>query len=138
MSGLKPERSWAIKRRSSRVTIDIPVEVYGQGSDGRVFHEETRTVAVNAHGALVLLAAGVGLKQKTLLLHKKTRDEIECRVTYRKETEKGPAEVAIEFTNPAPTFWGIAFPPEDWNRAERKQPASLPPNRRSSEETNRK
>ena len=130
--------SWANIRRSSRATIDIPVEVYGQGSDGKVFHEETRTLVVNAYGALVLLAAGISLKQAVLLVNKKTRNEIECRVAYRKEIEKGPAEVGIEFVNPSPRFWGIAFPPEDWNRAQRKQPVSLSPNRRSSEETNRK
>src|SRR5713226_9190938 len=117
---------WTTPRRSSRVTIDIPVEVYGQGSDGTVFREETRTTIVNAHGALVLLTTQVGLEQKLLLVHKKNRNEVQCRVAYRKETQKGPAEVGMEFLNPSPGFWRITFPPEDWNRAERKRPVSSP------------
>jgi hypothetical protein len=27
----------------------------------------------------------------------------------------GKTEVGIEFLEPAPRFWHIAFPPEDWN-----------------------
>jgi len=118
--------AWASKRRSSRVAMDIPVEVYGQSPDGKVFHEETCTLVVNAHGALISLVTEIGLQQMVLLVHKKTRNEIECRVAYRKEIEKGRAEVSIEFVSPSPRFWGIAFPPEDWSRAERKQPAPLP------------
>ncbi len=117
---------WATPRRSSRVTIDIPVEVYGQGADGTVFREETRTQVVNAHGALLLLKTEVGLKQMLLLVHKKTRNEIRCRVAYRKEIRKGRAEVGMEFLDPSPGFWGIGFPPEDWNRAERKRPVWPP------------
>ncbi len=118
--------SGATPRRSSRVTIDIPVEVYGQGSDGKVFHEETRTRVVNAHGALLLLKTEVGLKQVVLLVNKKSHKEIQCRVAYRKEIRKERAEVGMEFLDPSPGFWGIGFPPEDWNRAERKRPVSPP------------
>ena len=114
--------SWSTKRRSARVTIDIPVEVYGQWSDGRVFHEETRTLVVNAHGALVHLATEVNLKQMVLLVHKKTGNEVQCRVAYRKEIENGRAEVGIEFVSPTPRFWGIAFPPDDWKSSERNRP----------------
>ena len=117
--------SLSTMRRSSRVAIDIPVEVYGQSLDGKIFHEETRTLVANAHGVLISLATEIGLQQTLLLVHKKTRKEIECRVTYRKETEKGRAEVGIEFVSPSPRFWRIAFPPEDWSWAERKQPAPL-------------
>ncbi len=119
------QASRAAKRRSTRVTIDIPVEVYGQGPDGSIFHEESWTLLVNAHGALVTLATPVALEQMVLLVHEKTRNEMECRVAYRKEIEKGRAEVAVEFVTPSPRFWGIAFPPDDWNRAERKRPVSI-------------
>ena len=118
--------AWAGKRRSSRVVIDIPVEVYGQSPDGKVFHEETCTLVVNAHGALISLATEIGLQQMVLLVHKTTRNEIECRVAYRKEIKKGRAEVGIEFVSPSPQFWAIAFPAEDWGRVEGKQPTPLP------------
>ncbi len=50
--------------------------------------------------------------------------EVQCRVVYRKEIEKGRYEVALEFSKPFPRFWGINFPPEDWNPAERKKAGS--------------
>jgi hypothetical protein len=114
------------KRRSSRVAIDMPVEIFGQGANGKVFRAETRTMAVNAHGARLILSSATELKSSVLLINKKTSTEVQCRIVYQKETEKGTAEVGIEFIDPQPRFWGIAFPPEDWNNADRKKPVSPP------------
>jgi len=114
----------AIKRRSSRVAIDMPVEVFGQQSNGKVFREETRTTIVNAHGALLNLASAVEIKPSVLLINKITKLEVQCRVISQKEAEKGKSELSVEFIDPQPRFWGIAFPPEDWNNADRKKPGS--------------
>jgi hypothetical protein len=112
------------KRRSSRVSIDMPVEVFGQSVNGKVFREETRTTTVNAHGALLVLGSTVQIKPSVLLINKTTRIEVQCRVISLKETEKGKIELGVEFVIPQPRFWGIAFPPEDWNNADRKKPVS--------------
>jgi hypothetical protein len=116
----------AAKRRSSRVSIDMPVEVFGQSVNGKVFREETRTTTVNAHGALLMLGSVVQIKPSVLLINKTTRIEVQCRVVSLKETEKGKVELGVEFVIPQPRFWGIAFPPEDWNNADRKKPGSQP------------
>lgn len=114
---------WGIKRRSSRVTLDIPVEVYGRGPDERIFHEKTRTLVVNAHGGLFPLTTAVAIGQMIVLACEATHQEIQCRVTYRKETAEGGAHLfGVEFDTPSPKFWGVNFPPEDWNAAERKLP----------------
>jgi hypothetical protein len=112
----------AIKRRSSRVAIDMPVEVFGQQTNGKVFREETRTTVVNAHGALLILASTIAIKPSLLLVNLTTKSEAQCRVISQKEMEKGKAELGVEFVDPQPRFWGIAFPPEDWNNADRKKP----------------
>lgn len=114
----------AIKRRSSRVSIDMPVEVFGQQANGKVFREETRTTVVNAHGALLTLASTVEIKPSVLLINKITNSEVQCRIISQKEVEKGKFELGVEFIDPQPRFWGIAFPPEDWNNADRKKPVS--------------
>ncbi len=114
------------KRRSSRVSIDVPVEIFAHEANGKVFRAETRTITVNAHGARLVLTLTMELKSPILLINKKTSSEVQCRVIYQKENEKGNAEIGIEFITPQPRFWGIAFPPEDWNNADRKKP-SLPP-----------
>ena len=112
-------------RRSSRVSIDMPVEIFGQSANGKVFREETRTVVVNAHGALLIVASVQEIKSSLLLVNKRTKTEVQCRVIFHKETEKGRAELGVEFVSPQPRFWGIAFPPDDWNNADRKRPGSI-------------
>jgi len=111
-------------RRSQRVVIDFPVTVFGQGMDGKIFSESTSTMTVNAHGALVNMTKDVDAQKPAILGNPKTQMEVQCRVVYRKEIEKGRYEVALEFAKPFPRFWGINFPPEDWNPAERKKAGS--------------
>jgi hypothetical protein len=111
-------------RRSSRVTIDMPVEIVGQSMNGKPFCQETRTTVVNAHGAQLVLAMTVEIQPSILLRNKKTGAEAQCRVVYQKRVESEKSELGIEFVEPQRRFWGIAFPPEDWSRAERKIPAA--------------
>jgi hypothetical protein len=111
-----------IARRSLRVTIDMPVEVVGQSVNGKAFRQETRTTVVNAHGAQLILPTSVEIQSSILLRNTKTGAEVQCRVVYQKRIESEKAELGVEFLEPQPRFWGIAFPPEDWSRAERKMP----------------
>jgi len=111
----------AAKRRSQRVVIDIPVTIFGKSADGKIFTENTKTVTVNAHGALVTLNFEIDTQKSALLLHAKTGTQVQCRVAYRKETKKGCFDVGLEFAAPNPKLWGITFPPEDWNPADRKK-----------------
>jgi hypothetical protein len=109
-------------RRSSRVTIGIPVVIFGQTHDGKVFREETLTIKVSANGASVILQTDIDSRKPALLLHAKTRAEVQCRVAYVGERTKGQVQVGLEFAAALPKFWSINFPPEDWNPAERKKP----------------
>jgi hypothetical protein len=112
------------KRRSTRVMIDFPVTVFGQSPDGKIFCEKTRTTTVNAHGALVVLETEIAPLKTALLANTKTGNEVQCRIIYRKEIANGRFEIGLEFANPYPRFWGMNFPPEDWNPAERKKVTS--------------
>ena len=100
----------------------MPVEVVGQSVNGKSFRQETRTTAVNAHGAQLILPTTVEIQPAILLRNTKTGAEVQCRVVYQKRIESEKAELGVEFVEPQPRFWGIAFPPEDWSRAERKMP----------------
>jgi hypothetical protein len=115
----------ASKRRSSRVVIDIPVTVFGQGSDRKMFHEQTKTITVSAHGALVSLKSKIDSVRPVLIVNPRTQLEAQCRVAYRKDLASGVVEIGLEFSTSLPKFWGIHFPPEDWDPAERKRPASV-------------
>jgi hypothetical protein len=101
------------QRRSERVLLDVPVMIRGESPDQRAFREETFTVTVNAHGALLMMASKVALGQK-LVLTNANRDEREGTVSYMGTAYAGLAQVAVEFTHPAPEFWPVSSPPPDW------------------------
>ena len=105
----------AARRRSARVLMHVPVRVRGDDAQGRSLSEDTETLAINAHGALVLLQARVTSGSKLYLEHKRTQEEIQCHVAFLGPVRGGKAEVGLEFSEPRPTFWRITFPPEDWS-----------------------
>ncbi|MGH9728937.1 MAG: PilZ domain-containing protein [Candidatus Acidiferrales bacterium] len=108
-------------RRSKRVYIAMPVIVRGQqGKDA--FEERAVTESVNAHGCMVRLAKAVDRGQKLTLTNAKSQEAVECRVVYIGQSEGGKIQAGIEFACPAGYFWHIAFPPDDWNAADRKRP----------------
>src|SRR5208282_2099797 len=99
------------QRRSERVLIDVPVEIGGESADHCVFREETFTVTVSAHGALVMLATKVAPGQRLTVMNTASREEREGRVAYMGPIHAGLAQVAVEFIRPAPEFWAISSPP---------------------------
>ena len=105
------------RRRSQRLLLGLPVVVCGESPNQESFREEALTVAFNAHGALLVLYARVELGQKLLLMNPATWDDQEARVVYSAPSYGGLAHVGIEFTRPAPEFWPINDPPDDWNIA---------------------
>jgi len=102
---VKPESNL---RRSHRVVLSVAITVTGKGE--KVFSEETRTLVVNAHGALITLATKVEKGDTLLVKNRGTRDERICKVTYLGPVEEGKTQVGIEFREPAPEFWHIQFP----------------------------
>jgi hypothetical protein len=96
--------------------LRVPVIAYRHQKLGSPFSEGTHTLIVSAHGALINLAAKVRPEQEFVLKHALTGDVQECRVVFtRGNSLIGPTEVGIEFRQPAPNFWHIAFPPSDWS-----------------------
>jgi c-di-GMP-binding flagellar brake protein YcgR len=115
--------STAERRRSQRVNIAMPVLVRGtKGTEA--FEEKTVTISVSAHGCMVRVATPVARGQEVAIVNVKTAEELPCKVTFLGQKENGKAEVGVEFTEPSPLFWRIAFPPEDWDPAERKRAGS--------------
>jgi len=103
------------RRRSQRVLMQVPVRVRGTDSQGKEFEEETETLAINAHGALILVSARVTSGSKMQMQHKRTEEEQECHVVFLGPVRAGKSEIGLEFSEPRPTFWRVAFPPEDWS-----------------------
>jgi hypothetical protein len=103
------------RRRSQRVLMQVGVRVRGKDAQGKEFEEFTETLAINAHGALILLNARVTSGSVVHVKHNKTQEEQECHVAFLGPVRSGKAEIGVEFASPHPTFWRVAFPPEDWS-----------------------
>jgi len=117
----------AERRRSQRVNIAMPVLVRGKRG-GQPFEEQALTISVSAHGCMVRVATPLTRLQEVAIVNVKTAEELPCKVTFLGQKEAGKTEVAVEFSEPSPVFWRIAFPPEDWDPSERKRPGgSRPP-----------
>lgn len=103
------------RRRSQRVLMKVAVRIRGSDAQGNHFEEDTETLAINAHGALILLRARLISGVKVMLRHQGTQEEQECHVAFLGPVRAGRAEIGLEFSSPRPTFWRVAFPPEDWS-----------------------
>lgn len=106
----------ANRRRSQRVILNVPVTVSGEIPSGK-FSEQTKTMVVNAHGALIMLAAKVAQGQMLELKSPSHPESQTCKVVYIGPTVQGQTQVGIEFTKPTPHFWHVAFPPDNWTPA---------------------
>jgi hypothetical protein len=102
------------RRRSMRVLLSIPIDVSGKTPANEDFNEETRTLVVNAHGALISLGAQVKAGQVVNLRNRLTRDTRECRIVYLGNATSEKIQMGIEFLSPCGAFWRIDFPPDDW------------------------
>jgi len=108
--------------RSSRVVIDIPLRVLISRETGGPLEEATKTLIVNARGALITLREPVVVGQRLRIVNVRANIAAECTVANVRASAKiaGVVEVGIGFDEPRPRFWGLSFPPEDWRSEDRK------------------
>jgi hypothetical protein len=102
------------RRRSQRVLMHVSVRIRGADPQDKPFEEEAVTLAINAHGALISLKNRLTSGSKVKMRHNITEEEQECQVVFLGPVRDGKAEIGLEFLEPRPTFWRVAFPPEDW------------------------
>ena len=112
-------------RRSHRVHIAVQIIVRGKRGD-QAFEEETTTTVVNASGGLFLTPQPLQMGQALTVVNKKTSEEQACKVAFVSAGEANKVQVGFEFLAPAPKFWRIAFPPDNWDSSERKRPGETP------------
>ena len=110
MTGAKTPK---IRRRSKRLSLKIPVAVYGRNSRMGAFREETATDLVSAHGGQIALGARVGLGETFLVVNKTTQEEQQCRVVYVGPMEGPKKKVAFALLQASPHFWKVNFPPNN-------------------------
>jgi len=92
-------------RRSTRISIDVLVEVQGDG-----FAYAGETITVNLHGALVKIAAPLNVGDRVTLYVHRTGKSAPGRVVF---ADAGSSQFGVELANPK-NIWGVANPPSDW------------------------
>lgn len=102
-------------RRSSRITVTIPLEVRHQDLDGNQTRAPATTKYVNKHGALLLAEQMIPTDSEVTLYIPHLGREALCRVVWVSEQrdKSGFYGLGIELKD-AENFWGVQFPPDDW------------------------
>jgi diguanylate cyclase (GGDEF)-like protein len=93
------------RRRSERLPLDLSIVVRGESIDNQPFEEETFTVSLNAHGALLMLESKVNLGQALWVRNPLTNNEKKVRVAGFGTPYGGIPQVGIEFQESASDFW---------------------------------
>lgn len=99
------ETSQKNPRSSERISLRVPVVIYGFTKKCGAFHEETDTLTVNASGALVMLKTKLEIGDSVFLIHKSSRNEQEVRVAYVDPYSERETKVGLAFKLPIPDFW---------------------------------
>jgi hypothetical protein len=97
-------------RRSSRVLVSLPLAVSGQKSDGSHVSGSAETILVNRHGARIRSTVPLENRMEVRVAMLAPYKWRVGQVVWADTREK---EYGIELHRPE-NFWGIYFPPEDW------------------------
>jgi hypothetical protein len=111
-----PGKNGAETRRSSRVTLRVPLKIYEPETNKRFFVEEAYAVKVSLWGGLIALRAAVNRNQQLVAVNRATGETADSRIVYLGPMLSGGSLVrlvAIEFLRPSPGFWSVVFPKID-------------------------
>jgi hypothetical protein len=102
------------KPRMNAVACEVQVTATGarpseKGGQRELFTEETTTALVFENGGVLRLAAAVVPGQLLFLTHKESKREVVAQVTRKRDFRPMICYVEVEFSEPAPRFWGIEF-----------------------------
>jgi len=93
------------RRRSQRFLHIVPLVIRGESNQRKPFWEDTFSISISAHGALIILATKVAIGQTLILMNPQNWDERDVCVARLGSFDGDRAHVGVEFTNPAPEFW---------------------------------
>jgi hypothetical protein len=112
-------------KKNQRLYLELPVLVYSlsTGKEPEALLEVARSLVVYPGGGVLGLAATVKLGQELLLVNPQNKVKAACCVSGFESKRNGPQPmVRLEFTQRVPRFWGVVFPAEKGDPAERKLP----------------
>jgi len=102
-------------RRSSRITLSLPIVIHGKDAQQKAFRESTHTLIVNKHGAKFLTSQRLVLGAEVLIENPSLGSVAKANVVWvsTKRNQNGFNEAGVQLVD-AQNIWGIEFPPDDW------------------------
>lgn len=102
-------------RRSTRLSLAVPVTLSGKDSDGKEFNENTRTLTVSKHGGKIATVHQLSLGTEVTVGNRFTGQSAKATIAWLGggSTPQDPREVAVQLHEPQ-NLWGVRFPPDDW------------------------
>lgn len=109
------EESSKENRRSTRLSISIPIVISGVDVDGNNFTENVRTLIVNKHGGKVATTHLLAMGSEVLIENRAMGVVAKASVVWLGEKLHAGNihHVGLQLLE-AQNVWGIAFPPGDW------------------------
>jgi hypothetical protein len=105
-------RTSALKRRSTRITLNSKVAVSGEDRSKCSFTIGAKATNLNKHGGAIQITRELLVGTKVLVRNKRGM-QISARVVSQINAEEGLLRYGIEFVEEdarSATFWGITFP----------------------------
>jgi hypothetical protein len=114
-------------RRSTRLSISIPVVISGVDADGNSFSETVHTLIVNKHGGKIAATLHLALGTEVWVENRALGVVAKASVAWLGEKEH-PGDlyhVGLQLLE-AQNVWGIGFPPDDWRSAPGEEGPTVP------------
>jgi len=97
-------------RRSDRISISIPVEIFGADFTGEHFVEQCRTVVVSRHGATVIVSRKLAADLELILKRPGTKKEALVRVIGQIGGQHEGYVYGLALMDVTVNLWNIYFP----------------------------
>src|SRR5262249_28575449 len=97
------------KRRSSRVTLAVPIRVDGEDIRGDKFIVSTVTSVLSEYGCQLQLDEEVIVDQTLVLMNEHTRQSAQGRIVSTRKHRNGHKYVGVEFISKYENFWRLTF-----------------------------
>lgn len=103
-------------RRSTRLSISIPVVISGEDAEGKSFSECVRTLIVNKHGGKIATAHRVPIGNEVTIENRALGVVAKATVVWLGGNHGQPNfhHVGLQLLE-AQNVWGVVFPPDDWS-----------------------
>ena len=100
-----------ILRRSDRVSIAVPIQVFGTEFTGEAFMEQTQTQLLSRHGAALVLSRKLVPQQQIVVRNMITRREAAAQIVGLIGGEPDAYIYGVSFLDPTLKLWDVNFLP---------------------------